>query len=450
MADHITDVFWITSADFNTVHYISPGYEKIWGRSMASLYAHPHQWSEAILPEDRERAFAALARVRENQPEVRVEYRIGRPDGEIRWIQDRAFQVRDEEGKLIQITGIATDITKRKQAEAVAQEFSERLKIATRTAHIGIWDWDIVNNKQIWDDTICELYGMPPGSFDGGVEDWREHLHPDDRNRVDKDLQAALRGECEYAPEFRVIWSDGSIHDIKANSQAFFDGNGKPLRMVGTNFDITERKQAAEKIAEYLTKLKSALMSTIDMATRLSELRDPYTTGHGRKVGQLAADIGIELGLDAERAEGLLVSGCLHDIGKITIPVELLSKPGKLTEIEYQLIQEHTRAGYEVLKNVQSPWPLAEVALQHHERIDGSGYPQGLKGDEILLEARIMAVADVLETMATHRPYRASLGIEAALAEIESGSASKYDPVVVQACLKLFREKGYVLPAVRQ
>ena len=179
----------------------------------------------------------------------------------------------------------------------------------------------------------------------------------------------------------------------------------------------------------------------------LSELRDPYTAGHERRVAQIAAALGAELGFDENRQEGLRAAGHLHDVGKITIPAEILSKPGKLSSIEYQLVQGHSQASYEVLKTVAFPWPVAQVALQHHERIDGSGYPQGLKGESILLEARIMAVADIVEAMSSHRPYRAALGIETALTEIERGCGTSYDPAVVDACLRMFREKGYRLPA---
>jgi len=188
-------------------------------------------------------------------------------------------------------------------------------------------------------------------------------------------------------------------------------------------------------------------MRTVEVATTLSEMRDPYTAGHERRVAAIAVAIGAELGFDARRQEALRVVGYLHDIGKITIPTEILSKPGKLNPIELQLIQGHPQAGYEILKDVEFPWPVAQIVLQHHERIDGSGYPQGLKGEAILLEARIMAVADVVEAMSSHRPYRPGLGIDKALAEIERGRGTAYDPVVAEACLRLFREGRYQLPA---
>ena len=212
-------------------------------------------------------------------------------------------------------------------------------------------------------------------------------------------------------------------------------------------YRIIQRKRTQEQVSRYLTQLETAFMSTVEVATNLSEMRDPYTTGHERRVADIAAAIGAAMGFDKRRQEGLRVAGLLHDVGKITVPAEILSKPGRLTPIEYQLAMEHARASYEVLKDVKFPWPVAEVALQHHERMDGSGYPQGLKGDAILLEARIMAVADVVEAMGSHRPYRPGLGIDKALAEIERGRGTLYDPVVADACLKLFREQGYAIPA---
>lgn len=197
---------------------------------------------------------------------------------------------------------------------------------------------------------------------------------------------------------------------------------------------------AEDSIAIWLqpeTKRYGALMEMIG--------RDPHTAGHERRVAGLAVAIGAELGFDAHRQEGLRVGGHLHDIGKIAIPTEILSNPGKLRAIEFQLIQGHPQAGYDILKGVEWPWPVAQVALQHHERIDGSGYPQGLKDGAILLEARIMAVADVVEAISMHRPYRPGLGIDNALAEIERGRGTAYDADVADACLRLFREKNYQL-----
>jgi HD-GYP domain-containing protein (c-di-GMP phosphodiesterase class II) len=175
------------------------------------------------------------------------------------------------------------------------------------------------------------------------------------------------------------------------------------------------------------------------------ETRDPYTAGHQHRSTDLARAIATEMGLPDEKINRIRMAGSIHDIGKLSIPAEILSKATKLTELEFSLIKEHSRNGYEMLKDVESPWPLAQIVYQHHERMDGSGYPRNLKGDDILMEARIMAVADVVESMATHRPYRPGLGIDVALEEIEKNRGTHYDNTVVDACLRLFRKKGYQL-----
>jgi len=171
-------------------------------------------------------------------------------------------------------------------------------------------------------------------------------------------------------------------------------------------------------------------------------MRDPYTAGHQNRVAEIACMIAEEMGLPKDRIEGIRVMGFLHDIGKIVVPAEILSKPGKLSEYEFHIIKAHSQAGYDILKGIELPWPVATAIIQHHERLDGSGYPQGLSGDEIILEARILCAADVLEAMASHRPYRPALGIEKALDEIAQRKGTVYDSEVVDACLRLFVEKG--------
>ena len=192
-----------------------------------------------------------------------------------------------------------------------------------------------------------------------------------------------------------------------------------------------------------LDHLRSSMNSTVEAIASMVELRDPYTAGHERRVAQLACAIGKEMGLPERQVEGLRVIGYLHDIGKIAVPAEILSKPTKLSEIELAMVQAHAQSGYDILKNLEFPWPVAQAALQHHERLDGSGYPQGLKGPDIILEARILMVADVVEAMASHRPYRASRGIEAALAEISANRGRHYDGQAVDVCIRLFTEKGF-------
>lgn len=195
--------------------------------------------------------------------------------------------------------------------------------------------------------------------------------------------------------------------------------------------------------ARIVSKLRKAVSTTIQVMVSAVDARDPYTAGHQSRSADLARAIAAEMGLPQEKIEGIRMAGTIHDIGNLSIPAEILSKSTKLLDLEFALIKEHARGGCEMLKDVESPWPLAEIVYQHHERMDGSGYPKKLKGEEILIEARILAVADVVEAIASHRPYRPALGVDAALEEIEKYSGIRYDNAVADACLKLFREKGF-------
>ncbi|MDH4284561.1 MAG: PAS domain S-box protein [Gallionellaceae bacterium] len=207
--------------------------------------------------------------------------------------------------------------------------------------------------------------------------------------------------------------------------------------------DITERKAAEMKIREYSIKLKESLIETINSVSTTIELRDPYTAGHQRRVAALAYAIGRELRLDEQRLEGLYFGGMVHDIGKIVVPSEVLTDPGQLGFDAWKSIHLHPAAGYKIVKSVHFPWPIATIILQHHEKLDGSGYPNGLMGDDIILESRIITVADVVEAIRTARPYRNAMGLTAAIDEISRGSGIKYDANVVAACRRLIAEQGF-------
>jgi len=208
---------------------------------------------------------------------------------------------------------------------------------------------------------------------------------------------------------------------------------------------LSEQEAAKNKISEQLLQLKDNLKDTVHAIATIVEMRDPYTAGHQVRVAALAAAIATEMGLPADQIEAIEVAGMVHDLGKIQTPAEILSKPGEINELEHNLIKTHPQAGYDILKGIHFPWPIADIVLQHHERLDGSGYPHGLKDSEILLAARILSVADVVEAMSSHRPYRASLGIDAALAEIAAHRGTLFDPQVVDACTHLIQEKKFSL-----
>jgi putative two-component system response regulator len=207
--------------------------------------------------------------------------------------------------------------------------------------------------------------------------------------------------------------------------------------------ELAERRRAEEQLQKSLSSLRRAMEGIIQAMTAAGEMRDPYTAGHQRRVTQLACATARELGLDDMRIEGLRVAGLLHDIGKMHVPAEILSRPGKLNALEFGLIRCHPQVGYDILRAIEFPWPIAEIVLQHHERVDGSGYPRGLVGQEMLLEARILSIADVVESMSSDRPYRPAFGMDRALEEISGYRGTLYDSDVVDACLRLFDERSF-------
>ena len=198
-----------------------------------------------------------------------------------------------------------------------------------------------------------------------------------------------------------------------------------------------------EQVRIRTEKLRRSLSSTIEVLARTVEVRDPYTAGHQLRVTRLARAITTEMGLSEYQSDAVQMAGLVHDLGKMSVPSEILAKPGVITRAEFELIKQHPQVGYELLRDVEFDWPLADIVVQHHERVDGSGYPKGLSGDDILLEAKVIAVADVVEAMASHRPYRPSLGIDAALEEIAVKKGTHFDPATVDACLRVFRDREF-------
>lgn len=210
-----------------------------------------------------------------------------------------------------------------------------------------------------------------------------------------------------------------------------------------TNKLVSSEAMADKILAEHVKRLDLAIEGCLKIISRIKGIRAPFTAGNELQVAELAAAIGKEMGLPNEVIQGIRAAGCIHDIGCITVPAEILSKPERLTQYEMLLVRNHVQAGFDMVKDIEFPWAVAKTILQHHERLDGSGYPNSTKGEEIILEARIIAVADVMDAIASHRPYRPALGIQSALDEIAQGGGIVYDPDVVKACLKMFNEKSY-------
>lgn len=329
------------------------------------------------------------------------------------------------------------DITLRRISEEAQRKTQERFKVFFENTQEGIAfvasDGEIVFANQ----SAAKILGYENPEELKGKKTTDFYLDPEIRFVL---LEEISRDGSVQGKEVLLKRKDGKVIPVLLSTVKIEGEDGAPH--FGIIFsDISSRKEAEEKNKANLALYQKVLEETVNAFSLLAETRDPYLAGHQTRVTQLACAIAKELGFDEERMKGLRYASLLHDLGKLGVPLEILSKPGKLNEMEFNLIKIHPQISYSILKNIPFPWPVAEIAYQHHERLDGSGYPRGLKGDEILLEARILGVADVVEAMSSHRPYRPALGIEEALREIESKKGILYDPGVVETCLSLFKEK---------
>ncbi|MFA5078109.1 MAG: HD domain-containing phosphohydrolase [Dehalococcoidia bacterium] len=257
------------------------------------------------------------------------------------------------------------------------------------------------------------------------------------------DDNEAMDGKILHNLDNLVTWGDSSLHIYDTTKIPLYDESGRAFAVLAYGRDITRRHKAENELAASYKALQKTLRDSINAMARIVDLRDPYTAGHQQKVAGLASAIAHEMGMDDAAVEHLIMASTVHDIGKMYVPADILSKPGRLSELEWEIIKTHSQGGFDILSGIEFSGPVALTVLQHHERLDGSGYPNKLQDGQILPEAKILAVADVVEAMASHRPYRPSLGIERALNEIEYKKGKLYDPAVVDICLGLFRDKAF-------
>lgn len=357
--------------------------------------------------------------------------------GDIRWLHTFKIGLYDEHHQPTHLLGASLDITDRKHTEESLRESEHKLAEAQRMAHLGHWEQDIATGKLSCSNEVYRIYEMDQHHFSGTQDALLKRIHPEDVNTVSAAYADSLNDHSPHQIEYRIVTSDGRIKHVLQKYEVIYDNADKPTRISGTIQDVTTLKQAQQTLLEHQKVLEQSLEGTIHTVSMAVELRDPYTGGHQRRVADLACSIASQMGLDENCIHGVRLGAMIHDIGKIGVPAEILSKPSKLTPVEMQLIREHAAMGYNILKDIKFPWPIAEIAHQHHERIDGSGYPNRLRGEAILLEARIVAVADVVESMASHRPYRPTLGLQAAIDEIKNNRGTLYDSSVVDACLEV-------------
>jgi putative nucleotidyltransferase with HDIG domain len=350
--------------------------------------------------------------------------------------------IRKLENKMLQLEetnrALEAEIAERKRAEAALSERVKELTCLYAVNH------DL--REQLSIDELCRrvIEHLVPAMQFPGITVPVIELH--DRRftseRYTEGLSRGLHAEIRVGGEAR-----GRLWVYYAEDRPFLIPEEQELlNTVGKDLGLwLEREQAEEQLQRSLKELRRAFEGTVNVLVSAIEMRDPYTTGHQRRVAQLACAIANEMGLSEEQIEGLRMAGLIHDLGKVGVPAEILSKPGQLSELEWGMIKAHPQVGYDILKTTDFPWPVAQIVLQHHERMDGSGYPQGLSVEDIMLEVGVLAVADVVEAMASHRPYRPAHGIDRALEEISQNRGVLYHPRAVDACLKLFVEKDFKL-----
>jgi PAS domain S-box-containing protein len=364
-----------------------------------------------------------------------------RKDGSTLWGSLNVRAVRDGTGNILYYEGMLEDITARKQIEEELRRSEEKYRNIFENASEGIFQITPDGRYLSVNPAVARIHGYSsPEEMLLTVTDIAHQLYVDPSRRAE--LKRLLE-ENGSVKDFEIMMrkKDRGLQWVSVTSHVVKDANGEIIYYEGTLQDITSRKFTAEELGN----LRNSLRGIISAMSSMIEIRDPGTSGHQQRVSEIAAAIAGEMGLAHDTIEHIRVAGMIHDVGKISVPAEILSKPAGLTEMEYGLIKFHPQAGHGILKNAGMPYPVAEMVLQHHERLDGSGYPQGLKGPDILLEARILAVADVVEAIASPRPYRPARGQDAALDEITKNKGILYDPEAVSICVRLFRERAFQL-----
>jgi PAS domain S-box-containing protein len=429
--------------------FVSPACERISGYRTEEFYQNPNLLEKIIHPDDKSRFACHLQDVLQGKSDAcELEFRIVARDGQERWIGHVCQDVHSLTGVHLGRRSSNLDITERKRAEKALKASEEKHRTLFESSRDAIMtleppSWRFTSGNP----ATVEMFAAGDEVSFIALGPWElsPEFQPDGRPSSEKAAEMIQTAMAEGSKFFKWTHRRRGGESFPAAVLLTRMEIGGNILLQATVRDITEQAQAEEKLLQTLESLRKALGTTIQVMVSAIEVRDPYTAGHQIRSTDLARAIATEMGLSQDTIEAIRMAGPIHDIGKLSIPAEILSKPTKLTNIEFSLIKEHAQTGYEMLKDVESPWPLAEIVYQHHERMDGSGYPRNLKGDDILMEARIMAVADVVESMASHRPYRPALGLNAALEEIENNKGTLYDADAVDACLRLFREKGYQL-----
>jgi PAS domain S-box-containing protein/putative nucleotidyltransferase with HDIG domain len=454
IAENSLDVIWTMDMNLRMT-YVSPSVVRLTGYTARESMAMTMDegltpTSAQVAAEAFTQGLAALETKRGRpDPPMTMELEMKCKDGSAVWTEVTLSFMRSSDGTAIGIMGVARDIDERRRAQVNLKESENRYRLLAENVSDVIWVTDVNLRPTYVSPSIQRLLGFGADeSLFRGLED---ALSPSSSDKV-RDIAAKLvvadrdgeeSAELQHPVEIELRRRDGSTVCVDTTVTVIRDLAGHPVQFLGVLRDVTERKQAEEQVQQSCQKLEKTLEGTIQAIRAMVDARDRYTAGHQQRVTELACAIAEAMGLSSEQVQAVHVGGLLHDVGKILLPTEILTKPGRLNEIEFAMIRTHPKAGHNILKSIEFPWPIAKMVLQHHERVNGSGYPDGVRGEEILMEARILAVADVVEAMSSHRPYRPALGLDKALDEITRNRGVLYDPLVADACVRVFMEGGF-------
>jgi len=397
------------------------------------------KWTDFVIPEDLKRMkkyHIARRRAGEKQP-TEYDFRMTDKKGNVKNIFLKIGMIPDTERSIASFI----DITEHKQAEENVKNIKNELQMILDSVPALIIYKDtegriIRTNKTFADSLKVSVKGI--------VGKTTEELFPKEQaEKMRKDDREVI---ISGKPKRDIIQPYDTPEETRwviIDKMPYKDKEGKVTGVISFAKDITVQRKSEQELKQTYQSLKKTMDATIQTVSKMIEVKDPYTAGHQQRVSQLTTAIAKGLNLSRDKIEGIRVASLIHDIGKISVPTEILSKSITLSDIEFSLIKRHSQIGYDILKSIDFSNPVAQIVLQHHERLNGSGYPNKLKDDEILLEARIIGVADVVEAMSSHRPYRQALGIDKALEEISQNKCTLYDPVIVDTCLRIFKEKEF-------
>ena len=347
-----------------------------------------------------------------------------------------------QSGSSAGIIAVLRETSEARGGSQLQPESEERFRDLVETTSDWVWE---INEKGVYtyvSPKVTDILGYQPDEVVGKSQ--FDFMPLEEARRAVETVNTLVASQKPFKfIQMKKLHKDGRPVFLETSGVPFFGPDGRLQGYRGIHRDITERRKAEETVKQTYDKLESTVESVIKAIALTVEMRDRYTAGHQQRVNQLASAIARHMALPPDRLQVIRVAGLLHDLGKIFVPAEILTKPGSLTDVEFAIIKQHPQTAYEILKGIEFPWPIADVVYQHHERMDGSGYPRGLHDPDIVPEARILAVADVVEAMTFHRAYRPALGLEAALKEIVKKKRDLYDPDVVEACLSVFLDKGF-------